>query len=132
MTRRMISRPGTFLARLGILVVAGYLSQVSEMVFTPKDRLIGIPGFDARPLFFVGTILGVIFAFEPKVDWLRYAWLVVFTTTALGRALSLLFVGSPDLDRDRELAGFTVWMIILICGLLSTLVLTASTIHDTE
>ena len=51
---RLISTPGRYAARFAVLVVSGYLSQMSETVLTRGDRMIlGAQGLDARPLFLV-------------------------------------------------------------------------------
>lgn len=120
------SRPLAYFCRFVVLVVAGYLSHVAGFVLTPEDRLIlGVPGFDARWLFTVATVVAVAYAFEPKIDLLRYAWLALLTVSAWGRALSLLLIGSPELDRAREVAGFLSWFLIFASGILATVVLTA-------
>lgn len=131
--RRLISPGGRIAARFGILVVAGYLSQISETVFTPGDRMIlGAQGLDARPLFLAATVIGVFYAFEPRASWLRWCWLVLFTVTSWGRALSLLIIGSPDLDRADELEQFVRWVIVFLAGVFASLILTIAALLDSE
>lgn len=129
--RRLISPGGRIAARFGILVVAGYLSPISETVFTPGDRMIlGAQGLDARPLFLAATVIGVAYAVEPRVRWLRWSWLVLFTVTSWGRALSLLIIGSPELDRTNELEQFVRWLIVFLAGVFASLILTIAALLD--
>lgn len=129
--RFLTSRPGLAVARFSILVIAGYLSQVAELLMTADDRLIfGIPWADARPLFIAATVAGVLYAFEPRVDAFRVAWVVLLTVSAWGRALSLLFIGAPALTRAQEFAAATSWLIVFLGGILAALVLTAGNLLD--
>lgn len=131
--RRLISTPGRCAARFGILVVAGYLSQMSETILAPADRMIlGAQGLDARPLFLVATVVGVFYAVEPRLRWLRWSWLVLFTVTSWGRALSLLIIGSPELNRANELEGFVRWVIVFLAGVFASLILTIAALLDDE
>ena len=88
---------GTTLARVLTLILAGHLSNVAFYVLLPEDRaILGIQVLDARPLFMATTVVGVFYAFEPKSSLLRDAWIVLFTCSTWGRALSLVFIGSPE------------------------------------
>lgn len=131
--RRLISTPGRIAARFAVLVVSGYLSQMSETVLTNGDRMIlGAQGLDARPLFVAATVVGVLYAFEPRASWLRWCWLVLFTLTSWGRALSLLIIGSPELDRTNELEQFVRWVIVFLAGVFASLILTIAALLDAE
>lgn len=127
------SRPASAFARFIVLVCGGYLAQVAGYVMNPRDRLIlGVEGLDLRVLFVAGTVCAVVYAFEPRWEPARWAWLVLFTLAAWGRALSLLFIGTPELSRSSELAGVTSWVLIFGAGILATVVLTAGELlrHD--
>lgn len=129
------SRPASIFARFVVLVIAGYLSHVAEYVMTPDDRMIlAVPGLDVRPLFLLGTVTAVAYAFLPEVPAIRWAWLVLVTFCAWGRAVSLLVLGSPEIDRDREIAGFLSWFLVWAAAVLSTFVITAGQLlrHDRE
>lgn len=124
MVRLLRARPVAYFARFTVLVVAGYLSHVAAYVLTPDDRLIlAVPGDDARWLFTVATVVAVAYAFDPTLEYLRWAWLVLLTVSAWGRALSLLLIGSPELNRSREVAGFLAWFLVFAAGVLATVVL---------
>lgn len=127
---RRYSRTASTVARFLVLVLAGHLSNVAVFVFVSEgDRsILGLEVLDARPVFLVTTVVGVFYAFEPRVDWLRNVWIVLFTLCTWGRTLSLVFIGSPTLRRGQELAGISAWFALFGAGVLATLVLTASTI----
>lgn len=127
------SRPASIFARFVVLVIAGYLSHVAEYVMSPGDRMIlAVPGLDARPLFFVTTLVAVAYAFAPELVPLRWAWLILVTFCAWGRAVSLLVIGSSEIDRAREFAGFLSWFLVWAAAVLATFVLTAGQLlrHD--
>lgn len=131
--RWAVGRPATFFARFSTLVVAGHLSQAADAAFGDEPPLIlGIEGLDARPLFVIATVLGVAYAFLPfdgtVTERIRWAWLVALTVCAWGRALSILFIGAPGLDRGQEFAEFAAWSIVWIAGILAAMILTAAEI----
>lgn len=120
-------RTAGYVARFATLVVAGHLSQAADADFGPNGPLVlGVEGWDARPLFVVATIVGVLYAFEWRVAWLRWAWVVLLTVCAWGRALSILLLGSPVLDFREELSSFVRWGIVWLAGILAALILTAA------
>lgn len=123
-------RLGSTLARVVVIILSGHLSNVAFLVLAaPADHsILGIHVLDARPLFVATTIVGVIYAFEPGANLIRDLWLVLFTCCTWGRALSLVFIGSPELRRGQELAGSTGWAALFAGGILAALVLTSSSV----
>ena len=120
-------RGASWFARFATLVIAGHLSQAADADFGSAPPLIlAVNGLDARPLFVVATVIGVLYAFEWRVSWIRWAWLVALTVCAWGRALSILFIGSPALTERGELSAFVSWSIVWIAGILAALILTAA------
>jgi hypothetical protein len=120
-------RTAGWIARFATLVVAGHLSQAADADFGPDGPLLlGLRGLDARPLFVLATVAGVVYAFEWRVEALRWTWLVLLTLCAWGRALSLLVIGSEVLDFRDELSAFVRWGIVWLAGILAALILTAA------
>lgn len=119
------SRAAVEFARFAVLVVAGHLSQAADAEFGEEGPLIlGVHGWDARPLFVLATIAGVAYAFAWRVDWLRWCWVVLVTVCAWGRALSLVFIGTPYLDRRDELSAAVGWTCVWLAGIVAALFLT--------
>lgn len=90
----------------------------------PDDRhIFGVTFLDARVAYVIIGILGgatVVFA------RLRPWWLVLMTPLTWGRAVTLLFSGSPDLARGAELRATTGWVLLWMLGILAVLVLEAA------
>lgn len=120
-------RTAGYVARFATLVVAGHLSQAADADFGPDGPLLlGVRGLDARPLFVLATLAGVAYAFEWRVEWLRWCWLILLTFCAWGRALSIPSMVSPVLDFRDELSSFVRWGIVWLAGILAALILTAA------
>lgn len=120
-------RTAGYVARFSTLVIAGHLSQAADADFGPSGPLLlGVHGLDARPLFVIATVVGVAYAFEWRVEWLRWTWLVLLTVCAWGRALSILLLGTAFLDRAEEVSSFVQWAIVWLAGILAALILTAA------
>ena len=116
------------MARFSLVLIAVYAATLVA-VLPPVDRsLFGWGHFDALPLYAALVALGPAYAVAHRVEALKWAWVLVLTVAALGRALTLVLVGSPALTPGRELAGAVSWGVVLCAGLLSALVLTAETI----
>lgn len=134
MHRRLVGgRPAIAVARLTVLVMALYLAQFAVYVLRGDDLLLlNLRGVDARPVLLVTAAVGVLYAVAWRQAWLRWTWVVAATICTWGRALSLLFIGVPDLSRARQFAGATAWAIAFLAAVLASLVLMAAELLSTD
>lgn len=117
-------RPVVVVARIATLSVAGYIATASLVVLPRK--VLGVAVLDARALAFTACALGLFYAFHPAHRRAREAWAILLTVSTFGRALSLFFVGDPEIDRKRELLGVYAWSIVWLAGVLAIVVLTGA------
>lgn len=108
-----------------LLGLAAYA--VLTVVTLPEgDRTIfGLDGLDARPLYVLAAALAVAAVGHA---WARPVFLVVMSAATIGRAASLLVVGSPDLARRAEIRGVVGWLLLWLLGILAVLVLEAASV----
>ena len=122
MTAAPLPRPrqvGVTAARASVLVVTAYMAVVIVAILSPEpDRWL-------VPLWCAAVAAGVVFHARPRSSRARMAWLILVTVCALGRSMTLMFVGADYLSRSQEVAASLSWMIVWLCSVLAALVLTA-------
>jgi hypothetical protein len=104
------------LARAGLVVLAAYLAILAALL--PHETLFGLPWLHIGPVAAVTCAAVVGFTLYPTNALSRVAVALVALLFG-GRAATLLFVGTPDIDRPRELAGTVAQAVFLILSLLA-------------
>lgn len=112
-------RAGLTVARAAVAAISVYFVAVVFAV------LGGDPDQGLAPMWLAAAVAGFAYHVRPSSHGRRTVWLVLVTLCALGRGLSLLFVGTDYLNRGREVAAALSWFVIWLCAILAALVLTA-------
>lgn len=108
-----------------LLGLAAYLALTAGSL-SPGDRsALGVSWIDARPLYLGVAAVGVAAAFIPAA---RPWWVALMPLVTVGRAASLVFLGSPDLVRIAEYRAAAGWLLLSALGILSVLVLEAANV----
>lgn len=90
----------------------------------PDDRSIfGLQLLDARPIYVAAAVLAVLCIPCPR---LRPWWLFLMSVTTLGRATSIVVLGTTYLDRAAEWRAALGWILLWFLGILAVLVLEAA------
>jgi len=111
------------------LVGLAVYASLTLATLQPGDRTIfGLGGLDARPLYGLVAVLAVAAIGHPAS---RPAWLVVMSIATIGRAASLLVLGSPELTRRAEVRASVGWLLLWLLGILAVLVLEATAVIRT-
>lgn len=120
------SRPAVLAAQLAQLAFS-VLLLVTASSLSPSERdILGVPQLDARWLFLVGGLWGIVYAFAYAHPRVLTGWLVLLGLTTLGRALDLIFSGTEYLNRTQELRGFLGWLALFLALVVVALFLTAA------
>lgn len=98
---------------------------ITSATLTSSDRtLFGWDGIDAAWMFGVAGLAGLLSIWVAPA---RLAWLLLLTGTTLGRAATLIAVGSPDIySRDGELRAALAWSLLWLAGVLAFVAARAS------
>lgn len=117
-----------WLSKASLIGLAVY-AMLTMLTLAPTDRsMFGIGWLDARPVYVVTALLALAAAEWHRV---RPLWLIVMPITTVGRASSLIFLGSPDLARAAEIRSSFGWLLLFLLGVLSVMVLEAAeVIHE--
>lgn len=100
---------------------------VTASTLGPAERdILAVRQLDARWLFVVGGLWGILYAFAYAHERVLMGWLVLLGLTSLGRALDLLFSGTSYLNRAQELRGFLGWLALFLAYVVVALFLTAA------
>lgn len=128
-SRRPHLTPGR---HVGVWVARATVVALAVMFTATAELADGHPvGFE--PLLHATTLAGFAFVIVNAhagwcsrwCDLTRGAWLVLLTMTGWGRALFLLHIGLPELERSREIIGACGWAVAFFAGICASLILTA-------
>lgn len=121
-------RAGVTLARLAVAAIASHFLLLA--LYLPEgDRAgFGVELLDVRGPLVLAAAVGALFAFLHRSEGLKWAWVVLSTFATVGRGLALIFVGSPELTRGRELLGVLSWTIVFLAAQMAAVILTAERI----
>ena len=119
-----------WVAAASLLGLAAYSILTAVTVPVSDRSVFGVERLDARPLYLVAAVLAVA---SIRAAAARPWWLVVMSVAFVGRAASLLVLGSPDLARRAEIRGTLGSLLLWLLGVLAVLVLdAAATIRDVQ
>lgn len=108
-----------------LLGLAAYVALTGWTLSNGDRSIFGLSWVDARPVYLLVALLGAAAAFVPLA---RPWWIVSMPIVTVGRAASLLVLGSPDLARMAEIRAAVGWMLLFALGVLCAFVLEAANV----